>query len=304
MVSSAPSKAKYGQVQAVYNSAASRGFTLDPTSIMRLYFSTDHVRNSTITNEQGQVLYKVITPFRPFFMKGTSTIWKIIPNTPPLYSKTRTDESNIELEPDEEDPDDPNVTPVPEDIHVIQSDEEEVEEEIIFDMQDHFSQLAQIEFHRFQTSRIRWFGLNNLGQGEVSTKEFIPSRGIIRTSRIFTGPDDRVYRWHLGMRVCKLYLESEPTKPVAQYHRYRLGLLPGERPRCGFLDINLPKSNQGYYNENTDINNYTDHELEDILDKDVINPELLDTIIVTFIYVEKIRRDREQAGKKDIRWNY
>ena len=52
------------------------------------------------------------------------------------------------------------------------------------------------------------------------------------------------------------------------------------------------------------LDNYTDHELEHPLDSDVISPELLDTIIVTFIYVEKLRREREQAWKKDIRWNY
>ncbi|KAG1741983.1 hypothetical protein EDB19DRAFT_1927704 [Suillus lakei] len=234
---------------------------------MRLRFSTDHVRNSIITNEQGQVLYKVITPFRPFFMKGTSTIWKIIPNT--------------HL-------DDTNVTPVAEDIHIIQSDGDGEEEEIILDMQD-----------QFQTSRIRWFGLNSLGQGEVSTKEFIPSPHVFSLD-----PDDRIYRWHLGMRVCKLYLESEPKKPVAQYHRYSTGLLPGKRPRCGFLDINLPMSKvQGYCDEN-DTNNYTDYELEHILDRYMISPELLDTIIVTFIYVEKLRREREQGTKKDMRWNY
>jgi hypothetical protein len=36
----------------------------------------------------------------------------------------------------------------------------------------------------------------------------------------------------------------------------------------------------------------------------MISPELLDTIIITFIYVEKLRRGREQAWKKDLRWNY
>ena len=147
---------------------------------MRLYFSTDHVRNSTISNGQGQVLYKVITPFRPFFMKGTSTIWKVIPNTPPLYSTKGTNESNFELEHDEEESNNPNVVSVAEDIHVIQSHEDEEEEEITLDMQDHLAQLAQIEFHKFQTSLIRWFGLNKLGRGEVTTKEFLPSRGITR----------------------------------------------------------------------------------------------------------------------------
>jgi hypothetical protein len=81
-----------------------------------------------------------------------------------------------------------------------------------------------------------------------------------------------------------------------------LGLVPGKSPRPGFLDIHLPKSNHRC--EITDVDNYTDHELEHPLDSDVISPELLDTIIVTFIYVEKLRREREQAWKKDPRWNY
>ncbi|KAG0701525.1 FMN-dependent dehydrogenase-domain-containing protein [Suillus ampliporus] len=265
----------------------------------RLYYAApllySHVRSSTITNEQGQVLYKIITPFRPFFMKGTSTIWKIIPNTPPLYSKKRADESDIELEPDGEEPDD--LTPLAEDIHAIQSygDEEEEEEEIILDMQDHFAQLAQIEFHRFHTSRFQWLGLNKLGLGEVSTKEFMPPRGI---------HEDRVPSLDL-MTAHILYLESEPNNPVAQYHRYRFGILSGKRPRCGFLDINLPMPNQVHNSdENTDTENCTDHELENTSDRDMISPELLDTIIVTFIYVEKLRRERERAGKKDLRWNY
>jgi len=149
----------------------------DPYLFMRLYFSTDHVRNSTITNEQGQVLYKVITPFRPIFMKGISTIWKIIPNTTPLYS-TRANESYTEFEPNGEDSDDPDIAPVDEEEPELELEEQE--EEIILDMQDQFAELAQIKFHRFQTSLIRWFGLNQLGRGEVSTKEFMPSRGIAR----------------------------------------------------------------------------------------------------------------------------
>jgi hypothetical protein len=68
----------------------------------------------------------------------------------------------------------------------------------------------------------------------------------------------------------QLYLESEPKKPVAQYHRYSLGLMPGKRPQPGFLDINLPMSNSS--DENTDLDNYTDYELEHTLDSDAIIP--------------------------------
>jgi hypothetical protein len=55
---------------------------------------------------------------------------------------------------------------------------------------------------------------------------------------------------------------------------------------------------------NIDLSDYVDHELEDSLQRE-ISPELLDTILVTFIYVEKLRREREQAAKKNIlQWNY
>ncbi|KAG2359258.1 hypothetical protein BDR07DRAFT_1415504 [Suillus spraguei] len=49
-----------------------------PTMIW-LTFSTEHVRNTVITNKQGQVIYKTDTPFR-LVRAHTATIQKIKPN--------------------------------------------------------------------------------------------------------------------------------------------------------------------------------------------------------------------------------
>ncbi|KAH7921060.1 hypothetical protein BV22DRAFT_1039093 [Leucogyrophana mollusca] len=276
---------------------------------MRLYFSTDHVRNSTITNGQGQVLYKTVTPFRPFFMKGTSTIWKIVPNSQPIYTGRRRNSSS-EVGDDEEDgpqDDDANAVPAGEDVGGAGNSSFEGEEVINTDMQDQFTQLAQIEFRRLQSSRLRWCGANRLGRGEMTTREFIPARGIARTNFVFTGPDGRSYRWHLGLLVCKLYLESDPKMPIAQYHRYKVGGIGSKRTQPGYLEILLPKLAQAAYKPPdgniVDITDYTDHELEGALDGGNINPELLDVFIVTFIYVEKIR-EREHAARQDLHWNY
>jgi hypothetical protein len=152
---------------------------------MRLYFSTDHVRNSTITHSSGQVLYKVATPFRPFFMTGTTTIRKIVASRPPIFAHPKISSSEVQPEKDD-DPhhDDPDirVPPVGEDLQGMEEDDFEGEEEIEPGMQDQFAELAQIEFRRLTSSTLRWFGLNKLGRGQVKTSEYISYRGLNRKS--------------------------------------------------------------------------------------------------------------------------
>ena len=48
---------------------------------MRLTLSSESVRNTVMTNENGQVLYKTSTPFR--LGVRTTTIYKVVPNTNP-----------------------------------------------------------------------------------------------------------------------------------------------------------------------------------------------------------------------------
>lgn len=48
---------------------------------MQLTLSSESVRNTTFTNETGQVIYKTS---HPFSFKGTTTIHKVVPNDDPM----------------------------------------------------------------------------------------------------------------------------------------------------------------------------------------------------------------------------
>ncbi|KAI5986749.1 hypothetical protein F5J12DRAFT_868075 [Pisolithus orientalis] len=48
---------------------------------MRLILSSEGVRNTIMTNENGQVLYKTSAPFH--FGARTTTLYKVIPNAGP-----------------------------------------------------------------------------------------------------------------------------------------------------------------------------------------------------------------------------
>jgi hypothetical protein len=57
--------------------------------MIRFTLSSEHVRNTVITNEQGQIIYKTDTPFR--FGTRTTTIYKIRPNANPLSMRDQFD---------------------------------------------------------------------------------------------------------------------------------------------------------------------------------------------------------------------
>ena len=48
---------------------------------MRLVLSDERVRNTVMTNERGQVIYKTSTPFR--LGTRTTTLYKVMPNEDP-----------------------------------------------------------------------------------------------------------------------------------------------------------------------------------------------------------------------------
>ncbi|EGN95440.1 hypothetical protein SERLA73DRAFT_76544 [Serpula lacrymans var. lacrymans S7.3] len=272
---------------------------------MKLIFSTDRVRFATITNPDGQVLYKITTSGSPFnFIKSrTTTIWKTIPNSSsPIYHEHLGDGAPGQL--------------ISNDSYTEGDGVREGEGLSEVDMQDHFTRVAEIEWHTLSSSRIRWHGvINGLGVGEVQTSEFIPPKGLLRVQRVFTGVDERPYRWELGAWVCSLYLDDQPSKlPIAKYHRSSLGLLPGTKAHQGYLEVHprpvlsgdLTGSHPGS-SDDIDINSYTDYELEshlDDADRTRLDQGMLDLIVVTFIYCEKLRRDQEQANEKDFRWTW
>ncbi|KAG1836859.1 hypothetical protein F4604DRAFT_1660508 [Suillus subluteus] len=125
-------------------------------------------------------------------------------------------------------------------------------------MQDRFDVLGEIEWHTFASSKFR------CGGTEVETKEFIPKRGLLGRQRVFIGADSRPYRWDLKSRVVVLSRDDASRTEVARFHRVTLGIIGRKR--------------------------------ETMLE---VSPEvahMMDTIIMTFIYVEKLRKDQEEAS--------
>ncbi|KAH7921065.1 hypothetical protein BV22DRAFT_1049898 [Leucogyrophana mollusca] len=124
---------------------------------------------------------------------------------------------------------------------------------------DHFEVLGTIKWHKYSSTVFRF------GGNELKTKDFIPSGGVLRRKRTFTGPDGRSYRWELGSKVVVLYLNSTFKTEVARLHRRSLGIIG--RKKSPYLEVS-PQ---------------VEH--------------MLDLIILTFIYVEKLRMDKEKASE-------
>ncbi|KAG1754297.1 hypothetical protein EDB19DRAFT_1844116 [Suillus lakei] len=127
-------------------------------------------------------------------------------------------------------------------------------------MRDHFDVMGEIEWHKIASSKFRFRGT------EVETKAFIPRKGLLGRKRIFTGPDGRPYRWDLQFKVVVLSRDDGSRTEVARFHRATLGIIGKKRKAT----------------------------LE-------VSPEvahMMDSVIMTFIYVEKLRRDKEEAAKR------
>jgi len=90
------------------------------------------------------------------------------------------------------------------------------------------------------------------------------SRGIFGRYRLFTAPGDgRSFTWIFGMWTVKLQSNDRSRTTVAQGYRSDVGLIAG-KPRQARLEI-FP----GF-------------------------EHLVDVILVTFVYAEKVRKDREK----------
>ncbi|KAF9235680.1 hypothetical protein BU15DRAFT_89512 [Melanogaster broomeanus] len=122
--------------------------------------------------------------------------------------------------------------------------------------------LEQIEWRFYGSSTFRINGQ------EMQTSDFLPRHGINRTTvetdgwtsyrkRTFTGPDGLPYRWDMLFNVVVV--------KVARYHRGTLGIIGPKKKPC--LEV----------------------------DPDVMH--MLDLIILTFVYVEKLRKDKERAAR-------
>ncbi|KAG0696213.1 hypothetical protein DFH29DRAFT_952080 [Suillus ampliporus] len=126
-------------------------------------------------------------------------------------------------------------------------------------MRDQFEVMGEIEWHTFASSKFRFGGT------EVATKDFIPRRGWRGRKRVFTGPDGCSYRWDLQFRVVVLSRDDGSRTEVARFHRATLGIIG--RKRKATLEVSPEVAH------------------------------MMDTVIMTFIYVEKLRMDKEQASR-------
>ncbi|KIK42580.1 hypothetical protein CY34DRAFT_804828 [Suillus luteus UH-Slu-Lm8-n1] len=117
--------------------------------------------------------------------------------------------------------------------------------------------IAEIEWHSWSSSKLRFNGT------EVEAEKFITFGGYLNQKFVFTGPDGRSYRWDQHHNLV-LSRNEEVRTEVARYHRATLGIIGKKRKAT----------------------------LE-------VSPEvahMMDTIIITFIYIEKLRGEKERRS--------
>ncbi|KIK02644.1 hypothetical protein K443DRAFT_677375 [Laccaria amethystina LaAM-08-1] len=129
------------------------------------------------------------------------------------------------------------------------------------DMRDEFAHLAEVDYRVFSSSHIRY------GGQDLETRDFFRKgawswRG---RGRVFTGPEGVEYKWKLGDRVPELCLNDSIDTPVARYHRSSLGIL--SPAHAAYLEV-FP-----------------------------IGEHIVDLIVVTFIYIERLRQEKEEAQR-------
>ncbi|KAG1718611.1 hypothetical protein EDD22DRAFT_983527 [Suillus occidentalis] len=122
--------------------------------------------------------------------------------------------------------------------------------------------IAEIEWNSWSSSLFRFNGT------EVEAENFISMGGYINKKFVFTGPDGRSYRWDLQHKLVLSRNETLRTE-VARYHRATLGIIG--RKREATLEVS----------------------------PGVVH--MMDTIIITFIYVEKLRRETERRSRTIMR---
>ncbi|KDQ34178.1 hypothetical protein PLEOSDRAFT_1052927 [Pleurotus ostreatus PC15] len=130
------------------------------------------------------------------------------------------------------------------------------------DNQGQLVKLAEIEWKNdVSLSRFK-YREKDVVIGEFFYKGKQGWRGKYRT---FTAPDGRSYRWTMGFNYPELHTNDEHRRPIARFHRRRLSIPGICKGRAPHLEI-LPDGEH-----------------------------IADAIVMTFVYVEKRRRDCEKA---------
>jgi len=225
---------------------------------MHLYLTKRSHLNSLYVNDDGQVLYKVKTPFR--FLGLVSTIKSALPGDIPAPCPSRINGPPPHGPINDNDVNDDSVQydAVPgDDIDGEDTDDESREDK--GELHVRFAHLAEIKFNNIMSSVIRYHG-EEYETGKFFTKK---EMGWYGRRHAFAGPDGLEYEWILGSRVPELVRRDTARTPVARFHRRRLGIF--RKARQASLEI-FPDGTH-----------------------------MVDFILITFVYIQKIRNDAEGA---------
>jgi len=114
--------------------------------------------------------------------------------------------------------------------------------------------LIHIRWHLVAATKLRFNGGH-----EMNLDEYMGTEGFLGRHRTFHGPDGRPYKWTTGLTCSTLKLNDGSKTPIARYHHQQLGIIG--KPRKARIEV------------------YKD------------GLHMVDTIVITFAIVEKMRRD-------------
>ncbi|KAG7086350.1 hypothetical protein E1B28_002311 [Marasmius oreades] len=129
-----------------------------------------------------------------------------------------------------------------------------------------FEYLAQIDWRLFSSSKFR------LGDGqEIEAKAFFRKQGWgpYGRHRVFTAKDGREYKWYLRYWHSELALNNEEKTPVAKFNRRSIHKSLFGKPSSGSAYLEIFPAGE----------------------------HMVDEIFVTFIYIEKLRKEKERAAR-------
>ncbi|KAI9463836.1 hypothetical protein HD554DRAFT_2026955 [Boletus coccyginus] len=136
------------------------------------------------------------------------------------------------------------------------------------DMRDQLGVIGEIEWHMIGPSTFR------LNGQEMQSNTFLPSHGILGRKRTFTGPDGSPYRWDMLLSLSGTVVVRTPTRTIAMLSRNDGSRTEVARHHRGSGGIVGPKRKPRL-----------------VIDPDV--EHMLDLIVLTFVYVEKVRMDKD-----------
>ncbi|KIK53227.1 hypothetical protein GYMLUDRAFT_100498 [Collybiopsis luxurians FD-317 M1] len=254
---------------------------------VKLYMTSttiEPIKDSTYFDEQGHTVYKVHTPFG---FSRTTTITKAIHDDPD--GGTAAPAPNILPAPDTDDAADDSSSeeevtspisqssskrgrsasadaksprsPSPEEESTSPSTSSPpMPRRLSSGTRTNFMYLAQIEWRKFKSTKFR-FATGRYSGTEVQVKDFFKKGawGNRGHNRVFTGEDGREYKWVLARHRSELYSNDDSNTPLAIYHKKN----PFKKESARNLEI-FPAGQH-----------------------------MIDEIVVTFTYIEVMRKARE-----------